>query len=100
MLTLPLKTKTYTPQDTPQDTLQDTPQDTNKTIRKEKNKKLLLEFCKEPKTLLEIMKFLGLKDRKNFIEGYVNPMLEEGTLAMTEPDRPTSGNQRYVTVVN
>ena len=92
VLTLPLKVKTDTPQDTPQDT--------NKTIRKEKNKNLLLEFCKEPKTLSEIMKFLGLKDRKNFIEGYINPLLEEGTLAMTEPDKPTSGNQRYITIVN
>ena len=92
VLTLPLKVKTDTPQDTPQDT--------NKAIRKEKNKNLLLEFCKEPKTLSEIMKFLGLKDRKNFIEGYINPLLEEGTLAMTEPDKPTSGNQRYITIVN
>ncbi|MDE6396580.1 MAG: AAA family ATPase [Muribaculaceae bacterium] len=69
-------------------------------MRKEKNKRLLLEYCKEPKTLSEIMKFLGMKDRKNFIEGYVNPLLEERKLAMTEPDKPTSGYQRYVTVVD
>ena len=46
---------------------------------------------------MEIMKHLGLKDRKSFIDGYINPLLSAGNLVMTEPDKPTSGNQRYVT---
>lgn len=91
VLTLALKreVKTNTPQDTPQDT--------KKTLRKEQKIQLLLEFCIEPKSLMEIMKHLGLKDRKSFIEGYINPLLSAGNLVMTEPDKPTSGNQRYVT---
>lgn len=91
VLTLALKreVKTNTPQDTPQDT--------KKTLRKEQRIQSLLEFCKESKSLMEIMKHLGLKDRKSFIEGYINPLLSAGNLAMTEPDKPTSGNQRYVT---
>lgn len=77
---------------------QDTPQDTNKIIRKEQNKKRLLKFCEEPRSLTEMMRFLELKDRKNFIDGYINPLLSEGVLTMTTPDKPTSGKQRYVKI--
>ena len=41
---------------------------------------------------------IGLKDRVSFKRLYINPMIEEGVLAMTEPDNPTSRNQMYVTV--
>ena len=75
-----------------------TPQDANKTIRKKQRIKMLLEFCREPKSLADMMEHLGLKDRKSFIQGYINPLLGEGVIAMTAPDKPTSGNQRYVTV--
>ena len=44
------------------------------------------------------MEHIGLKDRKSFIEGYINPLLAEGSIAMTEPDKRTSGNQQYVAV--
>ena len=59
---------------------------------------MLLEFCREPKSLADMMEHIGLKDRKSFIEGYINPLLAEGDIAMTEPDKRTSGNQRYVAV--
>ncbi|MDE5555272.1 MAG: putative DNA binding domain-containing protein [Muribaculaceae bacterium] len=84
-----------TPQDTPQDTHQDTPQDAVNI--KEQRKLQIIEFCKAPKSRTEIMRHLGLKDRKSFIETYINPMIAEGSLTMTEPDKPTSGNQKYVT---
>ena len=32
------------------------------------------------------------------MEVYINPMIGAGTLAMTEPDNPTSRNQMYVAV--
>lgn len=80
----------------------DTPQDTpgNKNLKKELRKRHLLEFCTEPKSLAEIIHYLGLKDRKNFVDGYITPMIADGTLAMTEPDKKNSGNQRYITVKN
>ena len=40
---------------------------------------------------------MGLKDAKSFKKLYLAKMLEEGILAMTEPDNPTSRNQMYVT---
>lgn len=104
VLTLALKneekptTPQDAPQDAPQDTPQDTPQDANKTIRKKQRVKMLLEFCREPRSLTDMMEHIGLKDRKSFIEGYINPLLAEGAIAMTEPDKRTSGNQQYVAV--
>ena len=59
---------------------------------------MLLEFCREPRSLTDMMEHIGLKDRKSFIEGYINPLLAEGAIAMTEPDKQTSGNQQYVAV--
>lgn len=32
------------------------------------------------------------------MENYLNPMLEAGMLAMTEPETPTSRNQKYKSI--
>lgn len=58
----------------------------------------ILEFCVEPKSLFDILQHLGLKNRENLMEVYINPMIGAGALAMTEPDNPTSRNQMYVAV--
>ena len=56
-----------------------------------------MEFCVEPKSLSDIMQYLGLKDRQN-VMNYIDPMIGEGTtLKMTKPDNPISRNQIYVT---
>ena len=57
-----------------------------------------MEFCVEPQSLSDILQHLGLKDRENLMEVYINPMIGAGVLEMTEPDNPTSRNQMYVTV--
>ena len=67
-------------------------------IKKNWRKRQILEFCEKPKSFCEIMDNIGLKDRVSFKRLYINPMIEEGVLAMTEPDNPTSRNQMYVTV--
>mgnify|MGYP000760374856 CR=1 FL=1 len=56
-----------------------------------------MEFCAEPKSLFDIMQFLGLSDRKNVMDVYISPMIAADMLEMTEPDNPTSRNQMYVT---
>lgn len=48
-----------------------------------------------PMTALELMEKLGLKSRAAFRKNYLQPALEAGLIRMTEPDKPTSRNQRY-----
>ena len=43
------------------------------------------------------MTYLGLKDRKSFRMIYLKPLLNEGKLLMTLPDKPNSKKQKYVT---
>ena len=89
-----------TPQENPtrkpdKKTRQENP--TRKPDKKDLRKKQLLVFCAEPKSLFEILQFLGLKNRENIMNVYINPMIAAGLLEMTEPDNPTSRNQMYVT---
>lgn len=42
------------------------------------------------------MTLLGLRDRTKFRDKRLRPLLEAGLLAMTEPDKPRSSQQRYV----
>lgn len=55
----------------------------------------LIEFCKTPRSRKEIQDYCGLSGRTNFREKYLRPMLENGTLKMTVPDKPNSRNQKY-----
>ena len=67
-----------------------------KPNKKEDKINLILEFCKEPKSVKEIMECIGLKHRPTFMYDYLNPLLKEGKLQMTIPDKPKSRNQKYV----
>ncbi len=71
---------------------------TGKPNRKDLKVAEILSYCTVPKSLVDIMSHLGLKDRVNFKRLYIDPLLTEGKLSMTEPDRPTSRNQKYVAV--
>ncbi len=57
----------------------------------------ILEFCSSPKGILEIAAMLEYKDKKT-VRKYLKPLVEQGRLAMTIPDKPNSSNQKYVTV--
>lgn len=57
----------------------------------------ILEFCITPRTILEIMETLGLKERKS-ARRHIKPLVEQGRLAMTLPDKPKSKNQKYITI--
>lgn len=48
-----------------------------------------------PISLKEMMNRLNLKSTKSFREVYLNPALDRGLIKMTNPDKPTSKNQRY-----
>ena len=57
----------------------------------------LLEFCKTPRTRKEMQAFVGIEGRKAFNNNYLKPLLEQGKLEMTIPDKPNSRLQKYVT---
>ena len=58
----------------------------------------LISFCSVPRTRQEIAEFLGIKTPSYAIRQYVMPLLEEGKLKMTIPDRPGSPKQTYYRV--
>jgi excisionase family DNA binding protein len=53
-------------------------------------------FCQTPKSRKQIQEFLDLADKRFFRESVLYPLLEDGTLVMTDPDNPTDVHQRYV----
>ena len=57
----------------------------------------VLNFCQEPRKSSEIMELIGLKHWKTFRANYLKPLLQQGLLAMTIPEKPTSSKQRHVT---
>ena len=54
----------------------------------------LLEFCKIPKTREEIVKLVG-RTQYYAIKTLVMPLVEQGLLKLTIPDKPKSRNQKY-----
>lgn len=48
-----------------------------------------------PLSAKELMNKLKLKSRDGFRNNYLIPALEAGLIGMTNPDKPTSRNQRY-----
>ena len=57
----------------------------------------VLQFCSEPKGILEICEYLGYKDKRS-VRKIIDPLLELGRLAMTVPDKPNSRNQKYISI--
>jgi predicted HTH transcriptional regulator len=58
---------------------------------------LLLELAREPKPISDLMAAVGWKHRSKFRDKLLRPLLDSGLITMTEPDKPTSSRQKYVT---
>ena len=67
------------------------------TMQAEQKDKILV-FCKAPKTRKEIQEYLGFKNRDYFRKEILNPLVDEGLLTPTIPDKPKSPNQKYIAV--
>lgn len=61
-------------------------------------KELIVRFCSTPKSRNEISEMLGMKTGFYVMEKYVTPLLNEGRLAMTIPEKPKSKFQKYYRV--
>ena len=57
--------------------------------------KELLKVFKGTHSRGELQEMLGLSDRENFRQKYLQPAIEAGLIALTIPDKPTSRNQKY-----
>lgn len=56
---------------------------------------MILDFCKEAKSVPEIMEKFGFESRTSFRRKYLNVLVEDGRLKMTLPNKPKSKNQKY-----
>lgn len=56
----------------------------------------LLYFCREPRSRAEIAGRLGLKTSYHAMQKYILPLINEGKLEMTLPDKPKSRHQKFV----
>ena len=50
-------------------------------------------------TVKEMMEKLGLKDRKNVLNLYLNPAIADGYVRLLYPDKPNHPRQRYLLTV-
>ncbi len=57
----------------------------------------ILAFCETPRNREEIQKHVGLNNRDHFRKEILLPLLREGRLVATIPDKPNSPKQRYRT---
>ena len=57
----------------------------------------VLKYCETPKSALEIASLLGFKDKRS-VRKIINPLLEQGRIAMTIPDKPNSSLQKYISI--
>ena len=68
-----------------------------KDLSGDKLKETIIEFCREPRTRQELITLSGLS-RYQLMEKYIQPLIEQGIIAYTIPDKPKSKNQKFVTV--
>ena len=80
---------------TPQVTQQVTRQVTQQVELRDKNA-AILKFCAVPRSLKEMLSFLKLKDRNNFVRQIVEPLLESRHLTRTIKNKPRSRFQKYM----
>ncbi len=60
------------------------------------NLKKILVFCVPGISIASLMKNFGFKNRTKFRNKFVIPMIQEGFITMTLPDKPNSPDQKYI----
>lgn len=57
----------------------------------------IIGFCVKARNIREIMECLQYKDKKT-VRKYLDPLIAQGRVAMTIPDKPNSSKQKYITI--
>lgn len=55
----------------------------------------ILQQCQQESAIADLMEITGRADRTKFRNQVLSPLLADGLLEMTIPDKPTSSKQRY-----
>ena len=58
---------------------------------------IILEFCKTPRSKVEIQERLNIKSERYVRQKLIIPLIESGRLLRTIPDKPRSSKQKYIT---
>jgi ATP-dependent DNA helicase RecG len=59
-------------------------------------RELIVALCRhKPLTAQELASLLGNREQKPFVRDYLTPMVSDGLLSYTIPDRPNHPDQRY-----
>ena len=82
-------------QNTAQETVQETVQE--KSLRIIHQEKLIIAYCREPRTIKEIALYLKYKSTRWLRETYINPLLGD-KLWQTIPESPRNRNQKYTSI--
>jgi ATP-dependent DNA helicase RecG len=75
----------------PQGTMEATMEATTQDERMRK----IIEFSTVPKTAIQIMEMIGLKNKEHFRLEILKPLIEKKILLLTIPDKPNSPKQKY-----
>lgn len=61
-------------------------------------KRDLLAFCRTPRSREEITEYLGITSKQYALRRYLDPLVNEGAIRLSIPEKPRSRQQRYQTV--
>ncbi len=75
---------------------QDNGQDDGQDIGQDEWRDRLVDFCSESRTREEMQNYMGISSKTSFRRIFLKPLLKSGKLKMTLPDKPNSGNQKYI----
>ena len=62
---------------------------------KEQVQRLVNVIREDAYTVSDLLRLLHLTGRRNFVENYLKPAIEEGYVLRAYPDKPKHPNQRY-----
>lgn len=58
--------------------------------------KMILTYCEAARSLMELQEKAGFSNRGYFKKNFVNPLIHNGLLSMTKPDKPRARDQKYL----